>query len=72
MESTMSAFMKFQAEAEERFEKREEERWKKEMEMEERRRKDDQKHEMQLMQMLLQHRPYPPRSSSPYEFDYSF
>lgn len=70
MESTMSGFMKFQTEAEERFEKREEKRWKREMELEERHRKEYHQHEMQMMQMLLQHRSYPPPSSSPYEFEY--
>ena len=38
MESMMNSFMKYQMEAE----KREEERWKKEMELEEKRRRDDQ------------------------------
>ena len=42
----MNTFMKFQADANEKFEKREEERWKKEMELEEMRRKDYQQHEM--------------------------
>ena len=33
MENTMGSFVKFQAEADEKFEKKEEERWKKEMEL---------------------------------------
>lgn len=59
MESTLNAFLKYQAEAEE---KREEERWKKEMELEEKRRKE---HELRIMQMIFQRRAYPP-----YEFNY--
>ena len=70
VENTMKAFVKYQGEADEKFEKREEERWKKEMEFEERHRKEYQQHEMRMMQMLLQHRPYPPPNSSPYDFDY--
>lgn len=69
----MTSFAKFQAEADEKYEKREEERWKKEMELEERRRKEDQQDEIHMMQMLgqlLQHRPYPPPTSSPYDLDY--
>ena len=67
MESTMNAFMKYQLEAE----KRDEERWQKEMEIEEKRRKEDQQHELHMMQILgqmLQHRSYPP--SSPYDYNY--
>jgi hypothetical protein len=68
MESTMNAFMKYQLEAE----KRDEERWRKEMELEEKRRKEDQQHELHMMQILgqmLQHRSYPP-PSSPYDYNY--
>ena len=71
MENTMGSFVKFQAEADEKFEKREEEQWKKEMELEERRRKEAQQHDMNMMQMLgqmlcIQHRSYLPPTSSPY------
>ena len=69
MESTMSAFIKYQAEAE----KREEERWRKEMELEETRRREDQQHELRMMQMLgqmLQHRSYPQPNSTPYEYNH--
>ena len=61
-------FMKSQADAEERFQMREDERWK-EMEMEERQRREDREHQLQMMQMLgqmLQSRPY----LSQYGFDY--
>ena len=73
MENTMGSFVKFQAEADEKFEKREEERWKKEMELEERHRKEAQQHDMNMMQMLgqmLQRRSYLPPTSSPYHLDY--
>ena len=69
IESAMNLFIKYQTEAE----KRDEERWKKEMELEEKRRKEDQQHELRVMQMLgqmLQHRSYPPTNPSPYEFNY--
>ena len=70
MESTMNAFIKYQPEAE----KREELRWKKELELEEKRRREDQQHELWVMQMigqmLQQQRSYPPSNSSPYDFNY--
>ena len=69
MEKCMDVFMKSQLEAEEGFQKREEERWKKEMEVEERQRREERQHQLQMMQMLgqmLQSRPYPPA----YSFDY--
>ena len=72
MEKTLDTFMKYQVEAEERFQKREDERWKEEMEIEENRRKEDQQHEMRMMQMIgqmMQRRSYPPPTSA-YEFNY--
>ena len=65
MEKTIDVFLKSQVEAEERFQKREE-RWK-EMELEERQRRED-RHQLQMMQMLgqmMQSRPYSPA----YTFD---
>lgn len=65
MEST---FIKYQVEVE----KRDEEWWKKEMELEKRRREDKQ-HELRMMQVLgqmLQHRSYPPPNSSPNDYNY--
>ena len=59
----METFMKFQAEETEKINKQEEERWKRETEIEERRRKEDRQHDIQMMQMLgqtLQPRPYIP------------
>ena len=53
MENAMGSF-KFQAEADEKFEKREEEQWKKEMELVERRRTEAQQHDVNMMQMLGQ------------------
>ena len=63
-------FLKSQADAEERFQTREDERWKKEVELEERQRRDDRQHQLQMMQMLgqmFQSRQYP---SHTYSFDY--
>ena len=54
MEKAITAFMKYQSEADERFQKAEEERWKRETEMEEKRRKDECEHGMRLFQMLGQ------------------
>ena len=54
MEKAIESFMKYQSEAEERFQKSEEQRWKRETEMEERRRRDERDHEMRLFQMLGQ------------------
>ena len=50
----MESFMAYQREAEERFEKREGEKWEKEQELEERRRKEEHEHQMRMMQMLGQ------------------
>ena len=52
MERAMEAFTKNQREAEERFQRHEEECWQKEVELEEKRRRED--HEMRMMQMLGQ------------------
>ncbi len=52
LEQTVEAFVKHQKEAEERFHKYEEERWKKETELEDRRRREDREHELQMMAML--------------------
>ena len=41
MEKSMDVFIKSQLDAEERFQKREEERWKKEMELEEKQRREE-------------------------------
>ena len=54
IEKAVSTFMKFQAEADERYQKYEEERWKRETETEEKRRRDEREHEMRLFQMLGQ------------------
>ncbi len=70
MEKTMDVFVKSQADADERFQMREEERWMKEMELEENQRREDRQHQLQMMQMLgqmIQSRSYPPQS---YGFDY--
>ena len=48
----MDAFLKYQLEADEQFKKYEEERWKKEVELEEKRRQEYQQHEMRMMGMI--------------------
>ena len=53
MDKTLSLFLPYQKKAEERFDKREEEGWKREVELEERRSKADQEHEYRMMQLLL-------------------
>ena len=53
----MTSFMRIQKEAEERFEEREEERWRRETELEEHRRREDREHELQVLQLLMQQRP---------------
>ena len=62
--------MTYQHEAEERYKINEAERWQKEIELEEKTRKEDQEHELRMMRMLSQmfqdggyHRQY--------EFDYN-
>ena len=55
-----------QREAEQRFQEQEEERRKKNHEIEERRRKEDRKHELRLIQMLVQHQPPTPLIYSTY------
>ena len=54
VEKAMESFMAYQWEAEERYQKNEEERWQKEIELEEKRRREDQEHEMRMMRMLGQ------------------
>ena len=51
MEKATESFLQYQQAAEERFMKWEEERWK-EMELEERQRKEDRDHEMRMFEVL--------------------
>ena len=77
MEKTVDAFVKYQREAEERFQKSEDERWKKETDLEENRRREDQQHEMRMLQMLGQmfqggsYRNYTPATGPQYNFENS-
>ena len=73
MEKTLNGFIQYQAESEERVKKIGEEQWKKEMEFEEKRMKEQQAHEMRMMQLMgqmLQRRQNLPPSTSPYDFNY--
>lgn len=52
MEKAIESFMKYQREAEERYQKWEEQCWQKETELEEKQLQEEQQHEMRLLQML--------------------
>ena len=52
MEKVTESFLKYQQAAKEWFMKWEEKQWKRESEMEERRRKQDQEHDMRMLEML--------------------
>ena len=54
VQKALESFSERQREAEERFQRYEEERWQKELDVEERRRKEDREHEMRMMAMLGQ------------------
>ena len=77
MDKAVESFVNYQKDAEERFKKWEDERWKKELELEEKRRREDREHEVTLFQMLGQM--LKPRdrdsynntySGPPYDFEY--
>ena len=71
VEKAMESFMAYQREAEEKYQRNEEERWQREIEMEEKRRKEDQEHEMRMMRMMAQMFQGPGSSyHRQYEFDY--
>ena len=69
IEGIMSDFRKMQEEADQKFREWEDERWKREMEVEERRRREDREHELLLMQMMVQCRA-PPQPSLYPSFDF--
>ncbi len=54
MEKAIDSFVKYHCEAEERFQRYEEKRWKKETGFEEKSRREDREHEMRMIQMLGQ------------------
>lgn len=54
MEKVIDAFLAHQEAAEERFERQEEERWTRETELEERRRREDREHEVRMFQIMAQ------------------
>ena len=54
MERAVGSFVKHQNETEDTFRKWEEERWEKEIEFQEKRRREDREHELRLFQMLGQ------------------
>ena len=65
----MDGFLKYQLEAEERFKEYEEEWWKKEVELEDKRQQEYQQHEMRMMAMIA--RMFERNTSHPnYSFNY--
>ena len=66
----MSSFIAHQSEAEQRFKHWEDERWQRNMEVEEERRRDDKAHDIQLFQMLGEMLAGGQRNSSQSYFDY--
>ena len=75
MDRAIESFVTYQKDAEERFQKWEDEWWKRELELEEKRRREDREHEVTLFQMLG--RMLKPRDSyqnsycgPPYDFEY--
>ena len=54
MDKAVDSFPKFQALAEERFYKHEQQQWEKEKELEEKRRREDREHEICMMQLFGQ------------------
>ena len=52
IEKAINTFITYHRTANEQYRKDEEERWQKEMELEERRRQEDRNHEITMMQML--------------------
>ncbi len=54
MEKATEAFLTHQEETEDRFRKQEEERWKKETEIEDKRRSEDRAHEIRMLEMMAQ------------------
>ena len=73
MERAIESFIKYQNESEESYRKWEEECWEKELELDEKRRKENQEHEIRLFQMLGQMvKPRESFPASPYNFKYEY
>jgi len=73
MEKAVESFMSYQRAAEERYQERDNERWKEANELEERRRKEDQEHDMRMMRMLgemFQGGTYHSGYTRQYEYEY--
>ena len=73
IEKAFDSFMNHQKEAGERFQKYEDERWKKETELEERRRREDRKHEFRVLQLLglvFQRESYDYNTAGQYNYEY--
>jgi hypothetical protein len=72
MDRAIEGFVKYQSEADEKYRKWEEERWRKETELDEKRRKEEREHEMRLFQMLAQMTKPNTYPSQQYNFDYEY
>lgn len=67
----IESFVKYQNESKESYRKWEEEHWEKELELDEKRSKENQEHEIRLFQMLGQMvKPGENYPASPYKFEY--
>ena len=66
MEKILGTFMRFHEESEVRFRKAEQERWERERDMEDRRRRDDREHDARMMGMLASMLRPPLPHPSPY------
>ena len=70
MEKSLDTLLSYQREAEERFRGYEDERWKRETELEEKRRREDQEHDMRVMGMLASMlQPRPPQYRQRQDFE---
>ena len=73
IDKAMESFIVYQREADEQYQKYEEERWQKDIELEEKRRREDREHDVRIMQMLgsmFQGGSYNSYNTDQYEFDY--
>ena len=73
MEKAMDSFMTHQHDADEQYQKHEEDRWQRDVELEEKRRREDREHDIRVMQVLgemFQGGSYNNYNTRQYDFDY--
>lgn len=69
----MDSFTMYQRNADEQYQKREEDRWQRDVELEEKRRREDQEHDIRMMRMLgelFKGDSYNHYDNRHYDFDY--